>query len=208
MKKIEIEVVSNETFPMVMLRITKQTHRGKEFGDNGKDEFISSQNFKLRSENCPEYYGEGCCSLCVRGLKHSYDNDVILFPREKLPLLNEAIEEYNKHFAQETVCEKMQGETNFIALCKSLDTWYSLVQSRSSFGPLVSHQYMTGVVINNFTVDEYRLIQDAVFKLSPRIIAEAAKILAEEFKKHKKEWEEEKNDLLYIIDKLKNISGE
>ena len=82
MKKIKIETASHETFPMVMLCIIEQTHRGKNFGDNGKDEFVSSQNFKLRSENCPEYYGEGCLSLCVRGLKHSYDNDVVLFPRK------------------------------------------------------------------------------------------------------------------------------
>jgi hypothetical protein len=204
---LKIEIIEAKGYTKkVLVRVVSQSHRGKEFGENGSDEFISSQNFKLRSENCPEYYGEGCYSLCVRGIKHSYDNDVVLFPKEKLPLLNQAIEEYNKHFAQSERNNKMQKQDNFSALCKSLDTWYSLVQSRSAFGPLVSKQYVTGVVINDFTDEEYRLVQNAIFNLSPQIIVEAAKILAEEFEQHKKEWEEEKNDLLYIIDKLKNIS--
>jgi len=157
------------------------------------------------ADRLDNYVGDGPFTVKYR-VRERERTKLLLSLAEEVDLQNTDIFKRLKTIYDSDEEKIKEKGTNFSALCKSLDTWYSLVQSRSSFGPLVSDEYMTGVVLHKFTEEEQRLIQNAIFNLSPQIIVEAAKILAEEFEQHKKEWEEEKNDLLYIVDKLKNIS--
>lgn len=121
---------------------------------------------------------------------------------ESLSQLDNAFEEYHRARKER---ENMEYQDKFSKLCKSVDEWYSSVNSRSSFGPLVSDNYMMGAVKGNFTDDEQKLIQKAIFNLSPQIIREAGKILIQQFEQEQKAWEEEKKDIKYIIEKLNTI---
>lgn len=93
MKFIELEIIS-VTETGVEFRISNQSHRGKDFGDNGS--FMARNNFRLESVVRPE--AKGAILFVKGGLR--YLDDIEMYASKHLfPRYASAIEEYNNFYS-------------------------------------------------------------------------------------------------------------
>jgi hypothetical protein len=91
-RKILEYTVDWETASIVIVRITYQSHRGKEFAHNNS---FWSNGVYLRSANYPQVNG---CTVEVRGDTWSKDNRCIKFSRKGYEQFKLAVEAYNNTF--------------------------------------------------------------------------------------------------------------
>lgn len=86
-----VKVEDNE----VTFKITKQTHRNKQFCQQiNSNEFFASNGFQLLSYNLPAFNSESHILFC-RGEKENYDNSENICNFENFAKICEAITEYN-----------------------------------------------------------------------------------------------------------------
>jgi hypothetical protein len=96
MKKIEYEVKHDDK--LVIVKITKQTHREGAFGKNNNG-FDCKNGITLASVACP---ANGLFHNCIffRGDSLSQDKDEVLFNANEFELFKECVKEYNKCFSK------------------------------------------------------------------------------------------------------------
>jgi hypothetical protein len=84
-------------FHTMSLQIVEQSHRGKEFGYNGSNEFTSKNGITIRSIDIP-WCEQNSDTLYVRGASTDYDNDTMHVYPEYVPKILAAVDEYNAYF--------------------------------------------------------------------------------------------------------------
>ena len=97
MKKIEIEEIRDSSGKIYSIRITKQTHRCNDFGENSNIFFYIG--FSLSSYSDPEAdFSQN--NMFVRGsIIINDDREILVDSEERLETIKRTINAYNKHFA-------------------------------------------------------------------------------------------------------------
>jgi hypothetical protein len=112
MKKLAIKEIPNENGEITKIQIIEQTHRGRNFGKDGRCSFLHDNGFLLSSRGQPQevnknlldkenneeignvYYG-----LYVRGSTNQCDENILIVPSNTwLEDMREAVRSYNEHF--------------------------------------------------------------------------------------------------------------
>jgi len=96
MKKIEYKVKHDDK--LVIVKITKQTHREEAFGKNN-NEFECKNGITLASVTCPAN-DIGYNYIFFRGESLSQDEDEVFFNANEFELFKECVKEYNKCFSK------------------------------------------------------------------------------------------------------------
>jgi hypothetical protein len=104
MRRLEIEEITNEQGVVTEIRISKQTHRGCNFGNRDGGNFFNYKGFALASSMVPQVSSK---MLYVRGTHGAGDNIVLTVPsQEWLERMRAAVEAYNREFSDCNTCKK------------------------------------------------------------------------------------------------------
>jgi len=97
MKHIKLSYKEIPEYDIIVARIEEQTHIGKEFGVIDLA-FYADNGMTLISDNKPLFHDKTNCLFC-RGVKETYDNDLIYIPKNRWKNVKKAIEDYNEVFS-------------------------------------------------------------------------------------------------------------
>jgi len=87
---LKIEIIEAKGYNKALVRVVSQSHRGKEFGNNGE---FAANGFVLASKNFPQRDSDGY--LFLRGAEKEFDNDTIVIDTCDIEKLIGAVKEYN-----------------------------------------------------------------------------------------------------------------
>ena len=111
MKKLIIKEIPDKQGIVTKIKVSEQSHRNKEFGNEIHQDFeqvlcFKHNGFALISDGCisaceyPLETFESADGLFVRGNTKQHDDEIISVPsQEWLERMRAAVDAYNKHFA-------------------------------------------------------------------------------------------------------------
>jgi len=109
MKKIKLQVVNNQNFNKVLVKVTEQTSRYYNFGGNvagDSRKFQAKNGLILASNERPARDADDSSIVWVRGYDASKDDSSIVLTRAQFDKLGAAVREYNEFWSASAVYDR------------------------------------------------------------------------------------------------------